>query len=314
VSIKILNENKFQNMLASALILAGMALLLGAIGWVLAGSLGFFVALGAGTALILGAGHPANLTMKLVGARPVSYYQAPEIYEILRKLSQRAGFDRVPRLYFLPSAELNAFAAGKRKDPAIAITRGLLAHLNYRELTGVLAHELSHLRHNDLYVRNIANVASILTRGFALIGQILLLLSLPLILVGVYETPWMLVLLLLAAPLLSVFLQLALSRTREFAADMGAAVLTGDPRGLASALGQLERRQSGILAFLFGLPSRQKTEPMWTRSHPDTRERIKRLLSLVHEETESRPAEPVRTRLRPFQTAAISRPTPFHVR
>ncbi len=97
---------------------------------------------------------------------------------------------------------------------------------------------------------------------------------------------WLLVGLLLFAPTLAGLLQLALSRTREYDADLDAAGLTGDPRGLASALDKLQRYEGGLLEILF-LPGRHIPHPSLLRTHPDTRERIKRLLAL-----ESRPDAP----------------------
>jgi heat shock protein HtpX len=116
----------------------------------------------------------------------------------------------------------------------------------------------------------------------SLIGQFLVLLNIPLLLLGEVTIPWVAILVLILAPGLSGVLQLALSRTREYAADLGAVRLTGDPRGLASALHRLEQLNRGLLSRLFpgggGMPI-----PNILRTHPETEERVERLLRLERE-------------------------------
>jgi heat shock protein HtpX len=116
----------------------------------------------------------------------------------------------------------------------------------------------------------------------ATVGQILLIIAVPSMLLSQYSPPWILLLLLLSAPTLSALLQLALSRAREFDADLEAARLTGDPEGLASALAKLEYYQHGFLERIF-LPGRRLPEPSLLRTHPTTEERINRLRSLEGE-------------------------------
>jgi len=202
----------------------------------------------------------------------------------MEELARRSGLARYPPLYYIPSSVMNAFTVGKRDNAAIGVTDGILRKLTLRELAGVLAHEISHLRNGDLRVMTLADVISRITANLSMIGQVLILINLPLFLMGRAHIPWIPLLLLLAAPTLSALMQLALSRTREFDADMGAVRLTGDPLGLASALEKMERYQGSLLGTIFA-PGRRSPDPSLLRSHPHTEERIRRLLSL-----EERPA------------------------
>jgi heat shock protein HtpX len=174
---------------------------------------------------------------------------------------------------------INAFALGDAGHRVIAVTDGLLRTLQLRELVGVLAHEISHIRHHDMWVMVVADVITRLTSGLALIGLLVLVVSVPFVLLGEAHIPLTAALLLAAAPTVSTLLQLGLSRNREFDADLGAVGLTGDPRGLASALDKLDRYQGGWLEQIF-LPGQRSPDPSVLRSHPPTAERIRRLLAL----------------------------------
>ena len=180
---------------------------------------------------------------------------------------------RPPRLYYIATPMMNAFAVGNHQASAVALTAGLINKLNARELTGVLAHEISHIRHNDMWVMNLADVISRITTALSQLGFF----AIPLLLFGILSL--LDVVLLIIAPTIATLLQLALSRTREYDADRGAAELTGDPQGLASALQKLERYQGGWLERIL-LPGRREPDPAVLRTHPTTAERIKRLLAL----------------------------------
>jgi heat shock protein HtpX len=174
---------------------------------------------------------------------------------------------------------LNAFAVGAPNQAAIAVTDGLLRSLTLREVAGVLAHEISHIRSNDLWVMGLADLFSRVTSLLSLVGQFLLLLNIPLLLLGQAAINWLVVLLLIFAPNLNALAQSALSRTREYDADLNAARLTGDPEGLARALQKIEHVRGGWLERIF-MPGRRVPEPSLLRTHPQTDERISRLLSL----------------------------------
>jgi heat shock protein HtpX len=280
-------RHKRRDRIQSVLLISGMGGLLAICGWIIAGGEGVVWALLTGCLSLLFAPRVSPwLTLRMYGAVPLRPHDVPALYRVLDLISERAGLPRRPALYYVPSRMLNAFAVGRREEAAIAVTDGLLRRLTLRELAGVLAHEVSHVRNNDLWIMSLADVMNRVTAAMSLAGMILLFLSLPVLLLEGNMTLWLLVGLLLFAPTLAGLLQLALSRTREYDADLDAAGLTGDPRGLASALDKLERYEGGLLETLF-LPGRRIPHPSLLRTHPDTRERIRRLLAL-----EGRPVAP----------------------
>jgi heat shock protein HtpX len=203
----------------------------------------------------------------------------PDLHLIVDELARRARIP-TPSLHYVPSRLLNAFAVGNRSRSAIGVTDGLLRSLNLRELAGVLAHEISHIRHNDMWVMGLADVVSRVTTLLSQIGLLLVIVLLPLALLGLVELSLLGLSVLIAAPFVNNLLQFALSRTREYDADLGAVELTGDPQGLASALDKLERYQGGWVESIL-LPGRRIPDPAMLRTHPPTRERIHRLLSLA---------------------------------
>lgn len=273
-------RHAFLNRLQSVLLIGVMAAFLGVTGWLLWGPDGLTALLLAGTMLvILNPVASPHLVMRLYHARRLEPNEAPALYTVLEQLAQRAGLPAMPTLYHVPSAMVNAFAVGTRRHAAIAVTDGLLHQLELREIVGVLAHEISHIRNNDMWVMGLADMFSRLTGTLSLFGQILLILNLPLIVATGAGIDWFAILLLVFAPTLSALAQLGLSRTREFDADLNAARLTGDPEGLARALAKIEKVQGSMLERIF-LPGRRLPEPSLLRTHPPTEERIRRLLAL----------------------------------
>lgn len=291
-------RHKLNNLLHSALLLGSMALLLALCGWTVAGYEGVFLAFAAGAlSLLVSPRVSPRLVLGMFGARRLSYAEAPRLHEISEAIARRAGLPAVPELYYIPSPVLNAFTVGNREQPAIAVADGLLRALTLRELAGVLAHEVGHIRNNDLWVMGLADTMASLTRLMAFFGLALLLLNLPLMLMEQDPFPWVLVLLLTLAPTLGALLQLALSRTREFDADLDAAHLTGDPEGLASALDRIERLQGSLWERALLRSHRGCGGPSLLRTHPDTRERVRRLLELRTALSDPRSLEelPIRT-------------------
>jgi heat shock protein HtpX len=267
------------NALQSFLLLVGMALLLAACGWTLGEGAGALWALALGAAGMMANPQVSpRMVLGMYRARRLSPYEAPELYRLLAAISERAGLP-VPDLHYVPSRVPNAFAVGRPEEAAIAVTDGLLRTMTLRELAGVLAHEVSHIRNRDLWVMGLADIVARMTGAMSLLGVFLLILNLPLFLGGVATVPWLLVLLLFWAPTLTALLQLALSRTREFDADLDAAHLTGDPEALASALAKLHRAERGSWERML-LPGRRMPDPSLLRTHPATAKRIRRLLSL----------------------------------
>jgi heat shock protein HtpX len=295
--------HKMYNLVQSTLLLGGMALLLMLLGWLIAGAVGVGVAV-VGVVLLLSSPRVSpQLILRMYRARPLSVYEAPELVQIVHTLAQRAALPATPRLYYIPSALMNAFSVGQQDNAAIGVTDALLRRLTQRELVGVLAHEISHIHHNDTWVMSLADIVSRLTSLLSLSGQFLLIVSLPMLLLGNYRPPWLLYALLIFAPTLSTLLQLALSRTREFDADLEAIKLTGDPQGLASALAKLERYQRGLMERLL-LPVRRLPVPSLLRTHPATEARIQRLRTLADEPV---PQYPVRHTV-PLHLPAVDSP------
>lgn len=271
-------RSRLKNGLQTLLIMGGLALVLAVPGYLLAGSLGLLMSLGvAVVGALAGSWVPARVILTEAGAGLVERHQAPTLYRLLDALYRRAGLAGPPLLFYTPSPDLNAFAVGSRHDGGIAVTAGLLRTLTMRELAGVLAHEVSHLRHGDTRVMSMAAAMTRLTLFLTTVLQVSLLLMLPMILAGELHLPWGVLLVVAFSPTLSTLLQLALSRHREYAADLEAASLTGDPQALASALAVLERHHSRWLLTLFG--RHPPKGPEWLRTHPSTRERIRRLLT-----------------------------------
>src|SRR5262249_24744120 len=198
---------------------------------------------------------------------------------LVQALAKRAQLPAVPRVYLIPSATLNAFAIGTPARCVIGLTSGLLERLDEREVAGVLAHEITHIRNNDIWVMSLADILSRLTRIMAFFSLFLFFISVPAWLLRGTPVPWIAIGILYFAPTLSSLLQLALSRSREYDADLGGATLTGDPRALASALTKLERYQ-GRFWEDFTMPGRRMPLPSVLRSHPETSRRIARLLEL----------------------------------
>jgi len=217
--------------------------------------------------------------MRMYRAEKLLPEDAPSLYQHMALLAKRAGLRRIPDIYFLPSPVMNAFAVGSQRQSAIGLTSGLLKALNNEELSGVLAHEISHIRSNDIWVMGIADLFSRITSILSLIGQVLVFINLPLILYGQVAINWWAILLLIFAPNISALAQLALSRTREFDADLKAAKLIGNPTPLVSALTKIEGAQGHWFERIMR-PNQRVLEPSILRTHPRLEERIQRLMEL----------------------------------
>jgi heat shock protein HtpX len=263
------------------ILLAGMAGLFGALGWMLLGWFGLAFALMVSLVLFLSTPRVSPwVVLRMYRARELTYAMAPGLFDIARELSSRAGLSVAPLLYYVPSRVMNAFSVGTTGASAIALSDGIMRSLSSRELAGVLAHEITHIRNNDLRLHALADLMTRITGMFSFIGQLLIVIYLPMAFLSGVDFPLVPILLLVFAPSLSVLLQLALSRTREFDADLGAAELTGDPLGLASALQKMEQYERSIWDFVY-LPGRRQSSPSFLRTHPHTGERLERLAGLA---------------------------------
>lgn len=272
--------HKLRNLLHSGLLVVGLGLLLAVCAWLIWGWTGILWAfLLVGLILFLAPRVSPATIMRMYRAVPVDPKHGAQLYRIVAILADRAELPGLPRLFVIPSATLNAFATGSPDNAYVAVTEGLLRRLNLREITGVIAHEMSHIRNNDLWIMGLADMMSRITQLLSFAGLFLLLLNLPFALLGKTTISWLAALLLYLAPTIGSFLQLALSRAREYDADLEGAQLTGDPEGLASALNKLERYQGRFWEELV-FPGRRIPYPSILRSHPSTQERVRRLLEL----------------------------------
>lgn len=275
-------RNRVLNTIHTWLLGAGSLLLLAATAWALAGGTGivYAVVFGAVTMWLARRVSP-QVVLKMYKARPVDRARFPAGVDIVDTLAQRAGLPATPKLYVVPSKMMNAFAVGRRDDSAIAITDALARKLTGRELAGVLAHEISHVAHEDLRVMAFADMVSRFTSLWSTFGIGAALFNLFAMAGGttIAPVPWPAVLLLVFAPTVGGLLQMALSRTREFDADLGAVMLTGDPDGLASALAKLEKAQ-GLYWESLMLPGSRQPAPSVLRTHPKTEDRVARLMAL----------------------------------
>jgi heat shock protein HtpX len=299
-------RHRLLNFVHTALLVAGSLALFIACAWVFFGTDGIIYALGFGAVSLFMAGSvsPA-MVLRMYKAHPVSPHEFPAGHAILDRLAERAELPARPQLFVLPSEMMNAFAVGRMNDSAICLTDKLIRSLTQRELAGVMAHEVSHIRNEDVRVMAIADMVSRFTSVLSTLGIFTLLFNLPSIVFGsAGQVPWIAILLLLFAPTIGGLLQLALSRTREYDADFGAVMLTGDPDGLASALLKLEKAQRGYWEGMV-LPGSRLPEPSILRTHPKTADRIERLMAM--KETEEAPLPGENGQL-PTQHGRVSRP------
>jgi len=219
----------------TSVLLAGLTALFMGIGYLLGGGAGMVIALlfAAGTN-IFAYWNSDKAVLSMHGAREVGPESAPELHEMVRRLAGHAGLP-VPRVFIMDNPQPNAFATGR--DPehaAVAVTTGILKALNREELAGVLAHELSHIKHRDTLI---------MTVTATLAGAIGMLASFALFFGGNRNNPLGfigVILLMVLAPLAAMLVQMAISRTREYAADAEGAAICGRPLWLASALEKLD--------------------------------------------------------------------------
>lgn len=225
---------------------------------------------------------PPEIVMRLYSGQLVDPSSGGQLSRLVDILAERAELENRPHLYVIPSMTLNAFATGSKDHAAIAITEGLLRRLSLREVAGVLAHEMSHIRNNDLWVMGLADLMSRFTQVLSYMAAFLALANLfALMFAGEAAYNWLGILVLYLAPAISSLLQLGLSRAREYDADLEAARMTGDPEGLASALHKVERHTGRFWEdLMFPVPARRVPQPSVLRSHPTTEQRIARLRQL----------------------------------
>jgi heat shock protein HtpX len=230
-----------------------------------------------------------KIVLRMYGAKEIGLDDAPRLRRIVQDLTLRAQMP-MPKLYLIPQETLNAFATGRdEKHAAVAVTEGILQTLDEAELRGVLAHELSHIKNRDILIGTIAATMA---------GAITMLASIArwgLIFGGRSSddreggNPIAALAMIILAPLAALLVQLAISRGREFGADATGAAISGDPIGLANALGKLQRGVERIpmeanpaTAHMFIVNPLTGAGLMTLFStHPPIEERIRRLEEIV---------------------------------
>ncbi|MBW4615070.1 MAG: M48 family metalloprotease [Desmonostoc vinosum HA7617-LM4] len=278
------------NQLKTAALLAALSGLLIAVSyWVIGGTGGLIIGIGLAAVTNLFSWYQSDkIALAVYRAQPVSASQAPGLYQMVQRLSDRANIP-MPAVYIVPSQTANAFATGR--DPehaAVAVTEGILNILPEDELEGVIAHELTHIINRDTLTQA---VAATVAGAISFLAQMV---SYSLWFGGGSRdsnrgaNPLGVLLTVLLAPFAATIIQLAISRTREFSADAGSARLTGNPRALARALQRLEAtaRQMPLNAnpafeplLIINSISGQFLGSLFS-SHPSTEVRVQQLLKL----------------------------------
>jgi heat shock protein HtpX len=230
-----------------------------------------------------------RIVLRMHGAHELDPASAPDLHRMVAELAARAEIP-VPKLYLIDDPQPNAFATGR--DPAhgvVAVTQGLLRSLSVREVRGVIAHELAHIRNRDILV---STIAACVAGAITWIAQLAGLFGMP-SQNGDEEAPSPLASLamLLLAPIAATLIQLGISRSREYLADETGARIAGDPMGLASALARLETaahvmpspEAQPATASLFIVNPFAGASRMGRlfSTHPSTEERIARLEALA---------------------------------
>jgi heat shock protein HtpX len=188
-----------------------------------------------------------KIVIKMYGGQEVTAQDDPELYGLVQDLAQRAGLP-MPKVYVLPQDTPNAFATGRNAEhAAVAVTDGIRRILDKRELTGVLAHELTHVKNRDILV---STIAATLAGAISYIAQMA---QWAMIFGGNRDRDeeggggiFGLIVMMIVAPIAAMLIQMAVSRSREYGADEGGAKITGDPLALASALRKLHMGAQNI--------------------------------------------------------------------
>jgi heat shock protein HtpX len=183
-----------------------------------------------------------KIVLRMYNAQPVSDAEAPELHAIVRSLVQKAGMP-MPKVYIIPEETPNAFATGRNPEHAVvAVTQGIMRILSREELTGVIAHELAHIKHRDMLT---GTIVATIAGAISMLAQMA---QWAMIFGGGSRrddneggSPIAALVMMIVAPIAAMLVQMAISRTREFEADKGGANLAGNPSGLANALLKLER-------------------------------------------------------------------------
>jgi heat shock protein HtpX len=288
------------NSLRTGILMAAMTGLFLAVGFMIGGTAGMLIALAVAVAMNAFAYWNADkMVLRLYKARQVDRAAAPSLYGIVEQLADNAGLP-MPRVYIIDDEQPNAFATGRNpENAAVAATTGLLQRLSPEEVAGVMAHELAHVKNRDTLTMTITATIA---------GAISMLANFGLFFGGGRNNPLGFVgaiLVMILAPLAAALVQMAISRTREYAADREGAEICGRPLWLASALEKIDRAARGIdnrtaegnpataHMFIINPLHSNQVDSLFT-THPRTETRIQRLRELAAEmgQATPRPARP----------------------
>jgi heat shock protein HtpX len=269
-----------KNTIKTYVLLAALGGLMILAGGAIGGSQGAFIGLLIGL-VFTGASYwfSDKIAIKAARAVPVSEAEMPEYYRVVRELTERAGMP-MPKLYVTPDLQPNAFATGRNpRHAAVAVTRGILEVLDWQELRGVLAHEISHVGNRDILI---GSVAAAIAMGITFVSRMALWF-------GDEDNIFATLALAILGPIAAMLLQMALTRSREYEADRSGARLIGDGEPLARALAKIE---AGVRAVPMNVQPAEASmfivNPLTGRkmafanlfmTHPPTVDRIARLRS-----------------------------------
>ncbi len=277
------------NLMKTAVLMAAITALFMAIGSVMGGRSGMMIALAIAVAMnFFSYWFSDKMVLKMYNAREVDEAGAPQFYRMVRELAERAQLP-MPRVYLIDEDAPNAFATGRNPEhAAVAATTGILRVLSEREMRGVMAHELAHVKHRDILI---STVSATMAGAISMLANIAMMFG-GRDSEGRPANPIVGLLVALLAPLAASLIQMAISRAREFEADRGGAEISGDPRALASALEKIHAYAQGIpMAAAERHPETAQMMIMNPLSggglrglfstHPSTEERVQRLLAMA---------------------------------
>ncbi len=224
--------------------------------------------------------HPqTEEIIKLTSADFVNDQNNPLLINMVRKLAKRAHLSSCPKSYLIGTNHINAFTSGEGDDLIICVTEGVLDKLGPNELEAVLAHEIAHLKENDMFYLKLLQIIYGLTAFLSTFIHLTLLISIPFILIGMIKVNILPVIIILLAPNFIRLLIMAFMRNREFAADENAVALTKDPKSLACALKKLTSHNMSIIDLIFPKKEAFKITNIF-ETHPSPEQRIKKLIEL----------------------------------
>lgn len=277
------------NWVKTFMLMAGITALFMMLGGFFGGQQGMFLALlFAGGMNFFSYWFSDKMVLRMYNAQEVDASSAPEFYNMVHDLAQRAGLP-MPKVYLINEEAPNAFATGRNpENAAVAATTGILRILSARELRGVMAHELAHVQHRDILI---STISATMAGAISAIANFAVLFG-GRDSEGRPANPIAGIAVAILAPLAASLIQMAISRAREYEADRGGAEICGDPEALAEALGKIERYAQGLP--LNPAEAHPETAQMMIinpllggglsglfRTHPPTEERIRRLLEMT---------------------------------